>query len=122
MTKRGYADLLARTYYHRVTAFRPALQGGEHEVCRDAKCALSRSAHTSAPTPPDGNYVLPESLYRLTLFTRPELWFRLGDRVEVTDTVGRVFHGRASDSVCYQSHCVTVIEVERIADKEEVDA
>jgi len=118
MTKRGYADLLERTYYHRVTAFRPAPAGGEREVCREAKCALSRSAHTSAPTPPDGGYVLPESLYRLSLFTRPELWFRLGDRVEVTDTVGRVFHGRTSDSICYESHCVTVVEIESIEDRE----
>lgn len=118
MTKRGYADLLERTYYHRVTAFRPAADGTVRLLCQGAKCALSRSAHTSAPTPPDGSYVLPESLYRMSLFTRPELWFRLGDRLEVTDTHGRVFHARASDSVCYQSHCVTVVEIDRVTEEE----
>ena len=121
MTRRGYADLLGRTYYHRVTAFRP-VEGGEREICREKPCALSRSAHTSAPTPPDSRYVLPEGCYRLSLFTRPELWFRLGDRLEITDSVGRVFHARASDSICYQSHCVTVGEIESVADTEEVEA
>lgn len=43
----------------------------------------------------------PEALYRLTLYTRPELAFRLGDRVEVTDEGGSVWMGRASDSFRY---------------------
>ena len=114
MTDRGYAALLARTYLHRVTAFRPTAEGGEVSVCRDARCALSRSAHTSAPEPPAVEAVLPESAYRLSLFTRPELWFRAGDRLEISDTVGRVFHARASDSICYPSHCVSVVEIREV--------
>ena len=52
-----------------------------------------------------------EALYRLTLYTRPELAFRLGDRVEVTDEGGSVWMGRTSDSFRYDSHCVTVVEI-----------
>ena len=115
MTDSAMAVILARTYLYTVTAFRPLAEGGEETVCEDAKCALSRSAHTSAPTPPDGAQVLPEAAYRLSLFTRPELAFRLGDRVEVTDELGRVYHGRTSDSFRYPSHCVTVVEIGRVS-------
>ena len=111
MTDSAMAARLARTYLHTVTAFRPLAEGGEERLCEAAECALSRSAHTSAPTPPDGAQALPEALYRLSLFTRPELAFRLGDRVEVTDETGRVWHGRTSDSFPYPSHCVTVVAV-----------
>ena len=76
-----------------------------------APCALSRSEHTSAPTPPSLSAAWPEALYRLTLYTRPELAFRLGDRVEVTDEGGSVWMGRTSDSFRYDSHCVTVVEI-----------
>ena len=114
MTDSAMAAILARTYFHTVTAYRPTLENGEETVCQAAPCALSRSAHTSAPTPPDGFYVLPEALYRLSLYTRPELAFRLGDRVEVTDEDGRVWHGRTSDSFRYPSHCVTVVEVREV--------
>ena len=114
MTDSAMAARLARTYLHTVTAFRPLAEGGEKRLCEAAECALSRSAHTSAPTPPDGAQALPEALYRLSLFTRPELTFRLGDRVEITDGSGRVFHGRASDSFRYPSHCVTVVEVREV--------
>ena len=114
MTDSAMAARLARTYLRTVTAFRPLAEGGEERLCEAAECALSRSAHTSAPTPPDGAQALPEALYRLSLFTRPELAFRLGDRVEVTDTLGRVYHGRTSDSFCYPSHCVTVVEVSEV--------
>ena len=114
MTDAAMAAILARTYFHTVTAFRPLAEGGEKRLCEAAPCALSRSAHTSAPTPPDGAQTLPEALYRLSLFTRPELVFRLGDRVEVTDTQGRVYHGRTSDSFCYPSHCVTVVAVSEV--------
>lgn len=114
MTDSAMAAILARTYFHAVTAYRPTLEGGEETVCEAVPCALSRSAHTSAPTPPDGFYVLPEALYRLSLYTRPELAFRLGDRVEVTDETGRVWHGRTSDSFRYPSHCVTVVEVREV--------
>ena len=104
------ANILARTYFHRVNAWRPAREG-ETVLCTDEKCALSRSAHTSAPTPPDGNGVLPETDYRLSLYTMPDRFFRLGDRLEITDAAGRVFRGRASDSFCYPGHCVTVVNI-----------
>ena len=114
MTDSAMAAILARTYFHTVTAWRPTLEDGEERLCEAAPCALSRSAHTSAPTPPDGFYALPEALYRLSLYTRPELAFRLGDRVEVTDEAGRVFRGRTSDSFRYPSHCVTVVEIREV--------
>ena len=113
MTDKALADILARTYAHRVTAFRP-LAEGEERLCEAAPCALSRSAHTSAPTPPDSAYILPEASYRLSLYTRPELAFRLGDRLEVSDEAGRVWHGRTSDSFRYPSHCVTVVEINEV--------
>ena len=40
---------------------------------------------------------------------------RLGDRVAVSDESGRIYHGRASDSVRYSSHCVTVVEVVEVS-------
>lgn len=113
MTDKALADILARTYAHRVTAFRP-LAEGEERLCEAAPCALSRSEHTSAPTPPSLFAAWPEALYRLTLYTRPELTFRLGDRVEVTDEGGSVWMGRASDSFRYDSHCVTVVEISHV--------
>ena len=116
MTDSAMAASLARTYLHTVTAYRPTAENGEERLCEAAPCALSRSAHTSAPTPPEGTQTLPEALYRLSLFTRPELAFRLGDRVEITDTMGRVYHGRTSDSFCYPSHCVTVVAVSEVTD------
>lgn len=114
MTDSAMAAILARTYFHAVSAWRPILEDGEETVCEAAPCALSRSAHTSAPTPPDGSYALPEAAYRLSLYTRPELEFRLGDRVEVTDENGSVWHGRTSDSFRYPSHCVTVVEISEV--------
>ena len=114
MTDSAMAAILARTYFHTVTAYRPTLKNGEERLCEAAQCALSRSAHTSAPTPPDGSYALPEAAYRLSLYTRPELAFRLGDRVEITDEGGNVWHGRTSDSFRYPSHCVTVVEISHV--------
>ena len=114
MTDSAMAAILARTYFHTVTAWRPTLEDGEERLCEAAPCALSRSAHTSAPTPPNGSYALPEALYRLSLYTRPELTFRLGDRVEITDENGSVWHGRTSASFRYPSHCVTVVEISRV--------
>lgn len=111
MNHRFYTAQLAKTYGDTVSAWRPVSEGGEKRLCEAAPCALSRSAHTSSPSPQNVSYALPEAAYRLTLFTRPELWFALGDRVEVTDCAGRVFHGRTSDSFCYPTHCVTVVEV-----------
>ena len=118
MTDSAMAAILARTYFHTVTAFRSKAEGGEEIICETAPCALSRSAHTSAPTPPDGSYVLPEAAYRLSLYTRPELTFCLGDRVEVTDEGGCVWHGRTSDSFRYPSHCVTVVEISEVSSLE----
>lgn len=114
MTDSAMAAILTRTYFHRVTAWRPTLEDGEERLCEAAECALSRSAHTSAPTPPDGSYALPEAAYRLSLYTRPELAFRLGDQVEITDEGGNVWHGRTSDSFRYPSHCVTVVEISHV--------
>ena len=114
MTDSAMAAILARTYFHTVTAYRPTSEDGEKRLCEAAQCALSRSAHTSAPTPPDGSYALPEAAYRLSLYTRPELAFRLGDRVEITDEGGNVWHGRTSDSFRYPSHCVTVVEISHV--------
>ena len=110
MTDKALADILARTYAHRVTAFRP-LAKGEERLCEAAPCALSRSEHTNAPMPPSLSAAWPEALYRLTSYTRPELAFRLGDRVEVTDGGGSGWRGRTSDSFRYDSHCVTVVEI-----------
>ena len=38
-----------------------------------------------------------------------------GDRVTVSDKSGRIYHARASDSVRYPSHCVTVVEVTEVS-------
>ena len=113
------ADILARTYFHRVTAWRSTGEREEESVYEAVPCALSRRAITTAPTPPDIEAVLPESAYRLTLYTRPEQPLQLHDRVEVTDETGRVYHGRTSDSFCYPSHCVTVVEVYEVTDGSE---
>lgn len=115
------ASLLAVTYFHRVTAFRPLPDGSEAAVCRDAPCALSRSAQVSAPEPPDRAYVLPEAAYRLSLYAAPDLVFRLGDRIEVRDGTGRTYRGRASDSFRYPSHCVTVVEITEVEAGEAAD-
>lgn len=114
MDDRVCAALLALTYLHRVSAFRPLPGGGEEAVCADRPCALSRSAMVSAPTPPDARSPLPEAAYRLSLYTMPDTAFRLGDRVEVRDGFGQVLQGRTSDSFRYPSHCVTVVEVREV--------
>lgn len=114
MTDAAFAARLGRTYYYRVSAFRPLIGGGEALVCSEASCALSRSAQVSAPTPADRNYALPETLYRLSLFTGPEVTFQLGDRLEIRDRLGNIYHARSSDSFCYPSHVVTVVEISEI--------
>lgn len=122
MMDRIMAKTLASTYRHRLTAFRPLAEGGEERLCEAAECALSRAAHTSAPTPPKCSQTLPEAAYRLSLFTRPELRLRLGDRLEITDEWGECCHAVASDSYAYPSHCVTVVEVRRIEDRGGADS
>jgi hypothetical protein len=104
------AAALAKTYCHKVSAVRPLPDGSEETVCTGAPCALSRSAHLTAPAPPDEDGSLPESSYALALYTRPALRFHLGDRLEIDDGE-RVWHARASESFAYPSHCVTVVRV-----------
>lgn len=108
-----YGRLLARTYLHTVTGYRP-VEGGEALIYEDQPCALSRSAHTSAPEPAALGAVLPEAAYRYALYTLPAVRFQLGDRVEVTDGEC-VWHGRTSDSFAYPGHCVTVVEILEIS-------
>ena len=105
---------LRRTLDRTVCVFRPLSDGTERTVYVDIPCALSRSAHVSAPSVGAEGAALAESRYALSLYTAPELWLRLGDRVAVSDKSGRVYHGRASDSVRYPSHCVTVVEVTEV--------
>ena len=110
----GMTRALRRTLDRRVCVFRPMSDGTERTVCIDAPCALSRSALTSAPAVRGAGEALCESRYALSLFTPPELWLRLGDRVAVSDKSGRIYHARASDSVRYPSHCVTVVEITEV--------
>ena len=85
-------------------------------MCEEEPCALSRAARVSAPEPPDADAPLPESRYRYALFTRPEVAFRIGDRLEISDGV-RLYTGRASDSFSYPSHTVTVVEIRQVEEK-----
>ena len=110
---RALSRRLARTYSHGVSAFRPLPEGGEETVCRGAPCALSRAAQVASPAPPDVSNALPESAYRLSLYTAPGRGFALGDRLEITDGA-RVWHAIASDSFPYPSHTVTVAEVREV--------
>ena len=105
------AHILGRTYDRRLTAFRPQRDGGEVAVWVDVPCALSRTAQTSAPTPPGGG-ALVESGYPMALYTPPDTPLRLGDRLVIAGET--LIHATASDSFCYPSHCVTVVRVEEI--------
>ena len=104
---------LRRTFDRTACVFRPLSDGTERAVYADIPCALSRSALTSAPSVGAEGAALVESRYALSLFTPPEVWLRLGDRVTVSDKSGRVYHAR--DSVRYPSHCVTVVEVTEVS-------
>ena len=115
MTDAAYAARLGRTYLHTVTAYRPTAEG-ELLVYEEQPCALSRSAHTSAPAPASASAVLPESAYRYVLYTFPAVCFQLGDRVEISDGAGRIYRGRTSDSFHYPSHCVTVVDIREVAE------
>ena len=114
MTQEKLARILGKTYLHTVTAYRPVLQGEWEQLCEKAPCALSRAAHVSAPAPAAVGAPLPESEDCYSLFTRPELAFQLGDRLEISDGT-RVYQGRASDSFSYPSHTVTVVEIREVA-------
>lgn len=116
MTDNTFTARLGRTYHHAVTAFRPLPAGEEQPLYTNQPCALSRSAMVSAPEPPDTAAPLPESRYRLTLFTMPAVRFTLGDRLEVDVGEGRVVRGWASDSFCYPSHTVTVMDVTAVTE------
>lgn len=106
---------LRRTFDRTACVFRPLSDGTERAVYVDIPCALSRSALTSAPAVRGAGEALCESRYALSLYTMPEIWLGLGDRVTVSDKSGRVYHARASDSVRYPSHCVTVVEVTEVS-------
>ena len=106
---------LRRTFDRTACVLRPLSDGTERAVYADIPCALSRSALTSAPAVRGAGEALCESRYALTLYTMPEFWLRLGDRVTVSDKSGRIYHARASDSVRYPSHCVTVVEVTEVS-------
>lgn len=111
MTDAAMARLLSATYDRRLWAYRPRAAGGEETVYSAVPCALSRTAKTAAPAPAGEGAVLTESRYALTLYTRPQVWLRLGDRLEISDAAGRIYHARSADSMVYPSHCVTVVEV-----------
>ena len=117
---RALARALAGTYDRRLTAFRPRPEG-EETVWAKVPCALSRTAKTAAPAPAGLDAPLAESRYALTLYTPPGVWLRLGDRLEISDGTGRTYHARASDSVAYASHCVTVAEVLEVTEPETAD-
>ena len=106
---------LRRTFDRTACVFRPLSDRTERAVYVDIPCALSRSALTSAPAVRGAGEALCESRYALSLYTMPEIWLRLGDRVTVSDKSGRIYHARASDSVRYPSHCVTVVEVTEVS-------
>lgn len=111
MTDNAMKRALRATYDRTLCVYRPKDDGTEETVYIDVPCALSRAALVSAPTPPSFGAALTESRYALALYTAPEVVLRLGDRAVVSDGAGRLYHCRASDSVCYPSHCVTVVEV-----------
>lgn len=110
MTDRTMKRALSRTFDRTVCVYRPKSDGTEETVYIDIPCALSRSALVSAPAVV-GRSEITEAGYSLALYTMPEFWLRLNDRVVISDESGRSYHGRASDSVRYPSHCVTVVEV-----------
>ena len=111
MTDAAMKRALRATFDRTLCVYRPKDGGTEETVYIDAPCALSRAALVSAPTPPRFSAALTESRYALALYTAPEVVLRLNDRAVVSDGAGRLYHCRASDSVCYPSHCVTVVEV-----------
>lgn len=111
MTDAAMARLLAGTYDRQLWAYRPQAGGDEAEVYSGVPCALSRTAKTASPSPAGEAAILTESRYALTLYTRPQVWLRLGDRLEISDGAGRIYHARSGESMRYPSHCVTVVEV-----------
>ena len=117
MTDLRMAAQLAATYDCRISAWWPLPGGGEEQTADGIPCAVSRRAENSAPTPPVFGAAMPEALYRLAVYTQPEVRFRLGDRLEITDVQGRLLRGWASDSFCYPSHAVTVAAITEVCDR-----
>ena len=115
MRDAGMTRALRRTFNRTACVFRPLSDETERAVYADIPCALSRSALTSAPSVRGAGEALCESRYALSLYTMPEVWLRLGDRVTVSDKSGRMYHARASDSVRYPSHCATVVEITEVS-------
>lgn len=111
MTAAALAARLEWTYRHTLTALRPRMDGTEETLYTAVPCAMSRSAKVSAPAPAAFDTALPESVYRVSLYTHPEVLLRLGDRVEIGDGTGRIWRGGCADSVVYDSHAVTVVEI-----------
>jgi len=114
MTDFAMKRALRRTFDRTVCVYRPKSDGTEETVYIDIPCALSRSALVSAPAV-SRERTLSETGYALTLYTMPEIWLRLSDRVVISEASGRSYHGRASDSVRYPSHCVSVIEITEVS-------
>ena len=85
---------LRRTFDRTVCVFRPLPDGTERTVYIDVPCALSRNALTSAPAVRGAEEALTESRYALSLYTMPEIWLRLGDRVAVSDKTHMSFRTR----------------------------
>lgn len=118
MANEAYNRRLRATYRHRVTAVRPLAGGGQQPLCRMAPCALSRTAKTAAPLPAGIRDALPETEYSLTLYTAPDLFFQVGDRMEILDEHGRMYRANSSDSFCYPTHTVTVVRILEVLGEE----
>ena len=107
------ASILRATMHDTMTVSRQSIENGVpvwSVIYRDWACALSRSAHSSAPAPPTHTQDLAEVQYRLSLFLPAGTYLRAGDKVEVCRDSQR-FCGIASDSISYPSHSVCVLFV-----------
>ena len=110
MTDNVMKRALCATFDRTVCVYRPKSDGTEETVYIDIPCALSRAAQVAAPATV-GRSEIAEAGYSLALYTMPEFYLRLNDRVVISDAAGRSYHARSSDSVRYPSHCVTVVEM-----------
>lgn len=106
---------LRRTFDRTACVFRPLSDGTEPGgLCRYSLRPQPQRTHERARGARRGRGAVREPLRALALHAA-EVWLRLGDRVAVSDKSGRVYHARASDSVRYPSHCVTVVEVTEVS-------
>ncbi len=90
MTDKALADILARTYAHRVTAFRPLAEGGRNGSARPPLRPEPLGAHQRPHAAVPFRRLAGGGAVPAGPVHRPELAFRLGDRVEVTDEGGSV--------------------------------